>query len=522
MFAFAVWDRDREELFVARDQFGIKPLYYSERNGRFAFASEIKAILQIPGFERRLDDAALDQFLTFLWVPDPATAFAGIRKLPAGHYATYRNGRLDIQQYWDLAMPRRDHDYAATEDELVDECRSRFETAVARQMLSDVPVGAFLSAGIDSSSIVAAMSKSSAEPVSTYTIGFADKYRRGETHIDDPEVAARTAAYFGCRHTAIVVEPDVVDLLPRLIWHMDEPVADPAILTAYIVCREARKSSTVMLSGIGGDELFAGYRKHVAWQLGETWRRVPAVVRHGMLEPAIEALPVMRGTPLKGPVRLLKKLARSASLSPQQAFLAQSVYCSERLKQALLTPELAVASERHNAMAVHDAYFDRVRDADFVNQMLYVDTKSFMVSLNLTYNDKMSMASSVEVRVPFLDVEFAEWVAAAVPPSQKLKGRSTKHLLRRAMAPVLPAEVLAQKKAGFTAPLDYWLAYDLREMVDDLLGETAVKRRALFNPAAVRTLIDEQRSGRRDWTYQIWQLLTLELWHQAFIDGKAA
>jgi asparagine synthase (glutamine-hydrolysing) len=268
--------------------------------------------------------------------------------------------------------------------------------------------------------------------------------------------------------------------------------------------------------------LFAGYRKHVAWRLGESWRRVPAVVRHNVFEPAIEALPMMRGTPFKGPVRLLKKLARSASLSPQQAFLAQSVYCSERLKESLLVPELARELAGHDAMAVHDAHFGRVKDADFLNQMLYVDTKAFMTSLNLTYNDKMSMASSVEVRVPFLDIEFAQWVASVVPPGQKLKGRSTKHLLRRAMAPVLPAEVLSQKKAGFTAPLDHWLAYDLREMIDDALGESAVRRRGLFNPAAVRTLVEDQRAGRQDWSYQIWQLLTIELWHQVFVDRKTS
>jgi asparagine synthase (glutamine-hydrolysing) len=518
MFAFAIWDEEAKELFLARDHFGIKPLYYCHQGLRFAFASEVKALLEIPEMPRSMNLRALNQYLTFLWVPDPLTMFDQIVKLPAGHFAAYRDGELRIEQYWDLEFPDADHEYVTNEADLANELRERFTASVKSQLLSDVPLGSFLSAGLDSSSIVAAMSQVSSAPPRTYTIAFPAKYRRGEVTFDDTDVARRTANHFGCDHTEIVVEPDVVDLLPKLVWHMDEPVADPAIIAAYLVNREARKTVTVLLSGVGGDELFAGYRKHAAYGLAQKYQRIPGALREKLIEPLVMALPSMRGTSVKGHVRLAKKMARSASLSPQDYFLMNSTYLTEDQKAWLCTPRVRETIDGDGSWSRHLDYFEQVSGADFLNQMLYLDTKAFMVSLNLTYNDKMSMASSVEVRVPFLDWELAEWVASNVAPSLKLHGMTTKHILREAMRSLLPGEVLEQKKAGFGAPADYWLANDLREMVDDLLSESNVKRRGLFDPAAVDLLVDEQRSGRHDWSAQVWQLFSLELWMQAFLD----
>jgi len=522
MFAFAIWDDERKELFLARDHFGIKPLYYCHQGGRLGFASEIKALLEIPEMPRRMNLKALNQYLTFLWVPDPLTMFDQIVKLPAGHSALYRDGDFRVEQYWDLKFPAAGHEFKANEAELAAELRERFTASVKSQLLSDVPLGSFLSAGLDSSSIVAAMSQVSNTPARTYTIAFPNKYRRGEVTLDDTDVARRTATHFGCDHTEIVVEPDVVDLLPKLVWHMDEPVADPAIIAAYLVNREARKTVTVLLSGVGGDELFAGYRKHAAYDLAQKYQRIPGALREKIIEPLVMALPPMRGTSIKGHVRLAKKMARSGSLSPRDYFLMNSTYLTEDQKESLYAAGVRESINGDGSWSRHMDYFEQVRGADFLNQMLYLDTKAFMVSLNLTYNDKMSMASSVEVRVPFLDRELAEWVASKVPPSLKLHGRTTKHILREAMRPLLPAEVLEQKKAGFGAPADYWLANDLTEMVDDLLSESNLKSRGLFDPAAVRLLVDEQRIGRQDWSAQVWQFLTLELWMQAFIDQHAA
>ncbi len=521
MFAFAICDLrgSSPKLFLARDHFGIKPLYYCERSGKLAFASEVKALLEVPGIEATMSREALDQYLTFLWVPDPLTMFEGIRKLPAGHYAVWQSGELTIKQYWDLTFPPAEHRFERRQGELAQEIRERFCASVAQQMVSDVPIGAFLSAGLDSSSIVAAMARK--HPVRTYTITFPEKYRVGETTIDDPAVPRSFASQLGCEHHEIVVEPDVVDLLPKLTWHMDEPTADPAIITAYLVCREARKQSTVLLSGVGGDELFAGYRKHAAHAWAEEYRRVPSMVRAGA-ERALFALPGFRGTRMKGPVRLAKKMARSASLSPTEAFIRNGTYLDGDQRADLYAP--GWQSSNGDPAARHRTAFGKVSHAEFLNQMLYLDTKIFMTTLNLTYNDKMSMASSVEVRVPFLDRQLAEFVAWNIPPRWKLKGKwrpVTKYIFREAMRSMLPEEVLQQPKAGFAAPVDYWLAHDLRPMVDDLLSENQVRKRGLFRPEVVRRYVDEHRRGAEDWSMQIWQLLTLEIWSQVFLDGGA-
>jgi asparagine synthase (glutamine-hydrolysing) len=531
MFAFAICDlrSGTPTLFMARDHFGVKPFYYFHEGKRFAFASEIKALLQVPGIEAELDPASLHQYLTFLWVPDPKTMFRSILKLPAGHYATLRNGELKITQYWDLTFPPASQTYIRSEADLAADIRWRFRRSVEAQMVSDVPIGAFLSAGLDSSSIVAMMCRAATrgatvgQPIRTYTITFPSKYRVGETTLDDPEVATRLARHLGCENHRIVVEPDVTDLLPRLVWHMDEPTADPAIITAYLVCREARKEATVLLSGVGGDELFAGYRKHVAHYWAQAYGRVPSIARRAA-EAGLAALPNLRGTSLKGRLRLAKKMGRSASFNSIDRFITNCTYLDADQKSGLYSSAMMAEASASDPSGRHRDAFDRVGDADFLHQMLYLDTKIFMASLNLSYNDKMSMASSVEVRVPFLDRELAEFVAWNIPPEMKLKGflrPTTKYIFRKAMAGILPREVLQQPKAGFAAPVDYWLAHDLKEMVDDLLSPAQVAQRGLFQPAAVQRYIDEHRSGRQDWSMQLWQFLTLELWMQTFLDGGA-
>jgi asparagine synthase (glutamine-hydrolysing) len=525
MFAVAICDlrSATPSLFMARDHFGIKPFYYAHRGNRLAFASEIKALLQVPGIDAELDPEALHQYLTFLWVPDPGTMFRGIHKFPAGHYAIFREGRLQLTKYWDLTFPSAGAVYPRSEDELAEEIRERFRGSVKAQMISDVPIGAFLSAGLDSSSIVAMMARASRQPVRTYTVTFPSKYRVGENALDDPEVATRLARRLGFENHRLVLEPDVADLLPRLAWHMDEPTADPAIIPAYLVCREARKQATVLLSGVGGDELFAGYRKHSAHYWAEAYQRIPAAARR-LIAGTVAGMPSLRGTAVKGSVRMMKKMTRSASLSPVERFMMNCTYLDAEQKSALYSP--AFGSQRLEDPAVrHRESFAQVKDSDFLNQMLYLDTKIFMTSLNLTYNDKMSMASSVEVRVPFLDRELAEFVAWNVPPKMKLKGvfrPTTKYIFRKAMEDILPREVLSQPKAGFAAPIDYWLAHDLKEMTDDLLSETRIRERGLFRPETVRAFVDQHRRGAQDWSMQIWQLLTLEIWMQTFLDGSAA
>jgi asparagine synthase (glutamine-hydrolysing) len=518
MFSFAICDlrESSARLFLARDHFGVKPMYYSLNSGRLAFASEAKALLEVEGIQARIDLDTLHQYLAFLWVPDPKTLFEGIFKLPAGHRAVFCDGRLEISEYWDLSFPPEDHKFLIPEEHLVHEIRERFRYSVEQQMVSDVPLGSFLSAGLDSSSVVAMMCQRAKKPLRTYTITFPANYRKGENTLDDPAVAARLARHLGCENRQIVVEPDVASLLPKLCWHMDEPTADPAILAAYLVCREAARDVTVLLSGVGGDELFAGYRKYVA----HYWAQLaPRFVKNSAAKLA-SSLPNLRGSSLKGHARLVKKMLRSASADPEDRFIRNGTYLDPTQTAALLSQAMN-AEVQGRPDREHFARFEHVQNADFLNQMLYLDTKIFMASLNLTYTDKMSMASSVEVRVPFLNRELAEFVAWNVPPRLKLKGKlfpSTKHILRKAMSGILPTEVLEQPKAGFAAPTDYWLANDLREMTDDLLSASRVRDRALFRPEAVTKFVDEHRSGKQDWSMQIWQFLTLELWMQNFLD----
>jgi asparagine synthase (glutamine-hydrolysing) len=524
MFAFAICDlrSTTPELFLARDHFGVKPFYYAQFGRRFAFASEIKALLEVPGIEAELDPESLHQYLTFLWVPEPKTMFRGIHKLPASHSATFRDGQLQITKYWDLAFPPADAVYPRSEPELAEEIYDRFRHSVEAQMVGDVPIGAFLSAGLDSSSIVAMLARATRQPLRTYTITYPPKHRLGENALDNPDVPARLASRLGFENQQIIVQPDVAGLLPRLIWHMDEPVADPAIIAAYLVCREAHKQTTVLLSGVGGDELFAGYRRHSAHYWAQAYQQIPSPWRR-WIEVSLTSLPNLRGTRAKGRVRLAKKMARSASLPPAERFVANCTYLGAQQKAALYTPAFSDEVSDFDPSVRHWASFEKVRDTDFLNQMLYLDTKIFMPSLNLNYNDKMSMASSVEVRVPFLDRELAEFVAWNVPPSVKLKGLLrpiTKHIFREAMRDVLPEEVLKQPKAGFAAPVDYWLSHDLKEMVDDLLSESRVRQRGLFRHEAVCAYVNEHRRGKHDWSMQIWQFLTLELWMQTFLDCR--
>jgi len=522
IFAFAIWDSREQTLFLARDHFGVKPLYYCRRGDQFTFASEIKAFFALPGFEARPDSDALYQYLSMLWAPDPHTAFAGVLKLPAGHYAVWKAGALEVKQFWDLQFPAAGQYPKLSEQALAEEVRSRFFASVKSQLLSDVPVGAFLSAGLDSSGIVSAMAQQTSAPVKTFTIGFPPDYVRGEVMMDDISVAKRTAAYLGCEHTEIIVRPDVVDLLPKLIYYMDEPTADPQILISYLVCKEASKHVTVLLSGIGGDEIFGGYRKYRAHQLARYYRSIPGFLRRHCIEPVVEALPTFRGTAAKGYVRLLKKMVRIGSLPPRERFLNNSCYLDAAQLHDLCTEDFLAGVRHLRPFREHEADFAKVESADFLNQMLYVDTKTFMVSLNLMVADKTSMASSVEARVPFLDWEFAQWVASNVPPQLKLKGGITKYIYRQALQSSIPPEVLRQKKAGFTAPIDMWLANDLKTFLRDTLSQDRLKRHGIFKPAAIEKMLHEQSTGVKDWTYPIWQVLTLELWMEQFLHTGAS
>lgn len=512
MFAFGIWDRRNESLFLARDRLGIKPLYWAQTPVGFAFASEIKALLAIPGFETEPDPEALDQFLTFLWVPDPGTAFRGVHKLPPGHHLTLRNGALTIAGYWDLVF---DEDNTASEEEWIDKLRAQIGRSVRGQLASDVPLGAFLSGGLDSSTVVALMSGGAADPPVTFTCGFKPEDLRYDILEDDVKFARLVGRRFSTDYHEEFLEPDVVDLLPKLVYHMDEPIADPAIITSYLVCRAARSRLTVLLSGMGGDEVFAGYPRHAAVRVADVYNLIPEFISR----PVVGALPGARPGRLTALFRNTKKLARSAALPQRERYLGFGTYFTQAEKGELYSPAFRDATRGFDPYSAHNAYFDRVSSQDFVNQMLYVDMKTYLPCLNLTYTDKTSMAASTEVRVPLLDHELVE-LAARVPARLKLKGLNGKYILKRAAEAWLPREVINRRKAGFSAPIRAWLARDLKGLVDEMLSEKRIRARGYFDPAYVRRMIQENASGREDNNLKLFQLLTLEYWHEVFFDRR--
>ncbi len=511
IFAFAVWDTELRELFLARDRLGIKPLYYAEAGGVFAFASEIKAMLPVLPPTRLRPEAVAD-YLTFLWVPDPDTAFDGIWKLPPGHFASYRDGRLTIKQYWDLTFDVEER----SEAEWVAVVREAVGAAVRRQMVSDVPIGSFLSGGVDSSAIVAEMA-SAAGNVSTYTIGFTAADLAHETVPDDVRYARTMGEFPGVEYHEQILDPNVVELLPKAIYHLDEPVADPAAISTYLVCSAAREQLTVILSGMGGDEVFAGYPRYLADRIAGVADALPLAARRRIESLVARHVTLGRPGRLRGPRRDLMKLMRGIAADPAERYLTYCSYYRPDELPKILSPDLRAAIGDHDPFRRHRDYFARVAGEDWLNRLLYVDAKTFLPCLNLTYTDKMSMAASTEVRVPLLDDELVA-LAARIPTDLKLRRFRRKYVFKRSMEGVLPSDVIWRRKAGFGAPLRSWLVGELKPMVEDLLSPESVRARGLFDPREVQRLVRANEAGSEDNAMRLWELLTLELWQQTFLD----
>jgi asparagine synthase (glutamine-hydrolysing) len=454
----------------------------------------------------------MDQFMTFLWTPHPKTILQGVHKLNPGHYLKYRRGSIEVIQYWDLEFQE---ETATSEDEWIDRLREQIARSVRAQLISDVPLGAFLSGGIDSSTIVALMSQRGdlAEAVTTYSFGFSRDDLRYDIIEDDLKYSRLAGETFKTDYHESLLDPGVIELLPKLVYHLDEPIADPAVITSYLICRTAREKLTVLLSGMGGDEVFAGYPRHIAVKLADAYNLIPSFISG----PVVSTLPGSRPGRLNALFRNTKKLARSAALPERERYLGFGTYFNQDEKDRLYSTSLADATRNFDPYAAHRRYFERVSGQDFVNQMLYVDLKTFLPCLNLAYTDKTSMAASTEVRVPLLDHELIE-LTARIPARLKIKGLTRKYILKRAAEAWLPREIINRRKAGFSAPVRAWLVRDLREMVEDLLSESNIRRRGYFEYSAVRSLIDDNLSGREDNALKVFQLLSLELWHRAFID----
>lgn len=528
MFAIAVCDtrpmpgRSGPEVTLARDRFGIKPLYFHAVNGRLVFASEVKGLLAAPGIVRATNLAAIPAFLRFLYVPGPLTMFAGIEKLAPGSFLQWRDGRHSVTSYWDLTFTPGP---ARPQAELAEELRAILDRAVRRNLVSDVPLGVFLSGGLDSTTIAAFANAAGAGSLDAFTIGFREGDARLEQSSDDSAFARRVAQRYGLRLHEVLLEPDVAQLLQKVVYHLDEPMADPAALATHTICAAATGHLKVLLSGQGADEVFAGYRTYWLATTSRLLAHIPSPVLGGLGRAAAHAIGRLGGRlpnpgkPLAAE-RYLLRLFEGAGLAPGERFVRQHAHLTGAEIGDLLSPELADQVGMIDADAAHLHYFDAHPNDDYLSRMMYVDCKTFLPEQNLAYSDKLSSANSIEVRVPFLDNEVVEFMAH-VPSNLKLRRFETKRLLKMAVTGIVPEQVIKRSKAGFGAPIRAWLRSDLVDMVDDLLSADRVAARGFFRPAAVRRLVEDQRSGRVDRPFPVWALLTLELWMQCFMDSAA-
>lgn len=525
IFAFAIWDLNRQELWIFRDRMGVKPLYYAQVGERLYFASEVKALLAVDEIKVSIDPLALCQYLSYLYIPNPTSLFKSIFKLPPGNSLRWKRGSIQIETYWDLTYGNY---FEESEDVLAERLRKLLIEATSRQLISDVPVGFFLSGGLDSSALVACASEVHAGPLRCYSIAYKEEHGRFEQSSDDAQYARQVASHFGAQFREIVVDPDVANILPKVVWHLDDPVADPAAISTYLICKEAASEATVMISGQGADEVLAGYRVHRAHKTSAMLRLIPRKVREEMGPAWLKWLAAHKDKAVgisPGLVmafaRFSEKMLATSGLEPREQYASLRSYWKDDALRGLLSNEINNSTPGWSHRDAYMKSFDKIAGQDIINQMLYVDAKTFLPDLNLAYSDKLSMACSIEVRVPFLDNEVVEFLQR-VPPSLKIKGMTQKYILRRAMKDMLPKGVLQRRKAGFGLPIRSWLKNELREMTGDLLSEDRIKRRGLFDSGAVAKMIHDHRTGERDYTFPLWSLLTLELWFQAFVDDRRA
>jgi asparagine synthase (glutamine-hydrolysing) len=512
MFALALWDELEGRLLLARDRLGIKPLYYAESDGSLAFASEVRSVLTSGILQPRVNESALPSYLRLLWVPDPLCLFQGIRKLEPGHYLTWDDGNAQIHRYWDVPEPEG----AISIEEASGRLRASLDRAVQRQLRADVPVGVLLSGGLDSTSILA-FAAGHAASVQTYSIRFSDRDRARDGALDDSYYARLAAREFATKHTEIVLDPDVASLLPRMVRHLEDPVADPAAINTFLICQSARGTSTVLLSGAGADELFGGYRKYVACLLAEDYRKLPGFLRRGVLEPMAKGLPVSVGGVGLRSVRFAKKFLQHAGRDFLDRFLGYSTYYTDSELGEFLGFGPVPGREHLGLEPLVRAWEGR-RTEDLVDRMTYLDLKYYLPGLGLAYADKASMAASVEVRVPLLDDEIVDLVAK-LPGEFRVTRTETKRVLRRAVRGRIPSAILNRPKAPFAAPIRSWMRDGCLPMVQDLLAPSRVRSRGLVNPAMVERMVVEQDRGEEDHSLRIWALLTLETWMQEFIDN---
>lgn len=505
MFGFAVWDARQRRLFVARDRLGIKPLYFTQAGGTVIFASEIKAILQHPAVQVELNVDALNNYLSLKYVPAPQTIFSGIRSLPPGCSVTCDSNGVRVRRYWDLSFANRSNRQLREED-YADQLETLLKECVQQHLMSDVPFGAFLSGGVDSSTIVALMSQYLNEPVKTYSVGFEGD---GEAFSELPYARIVAKKCHTDHHEVIIRPSHLAELAEKIVWHLDQPLAEHATLANYMVAGLAARDVKMVLTGEGGDELFAGYARYAGERFSPLFRAIPKPVTSLALG-VCSRLPGMRR----------KKLALFALSQPDEIsrFVNWFPLFNSEMKHSLLSGELKESLSGYDADHVFAEHLSRTDALEPLNRMLYVDTKLWLPDLLLARGDKMSMAVSLEARVPLLDHKLVEF-AASLPQHLKLRNLTRKYLLKKVAKAWLPSEILHRKKQGFPMPASSWLRKEARAFMRDILSASALRRRGLFHPPFVEKLMSEHEKGFADHGGLLWGLMNVELWQRIFTDS---
>jgi len=501
MFAFALWDSNRRRLFLARDRMGIKPLFYSYEPGRrIVFGSEIKALLKA-GVGREPDYQALYDYLSLMYVPTPATAYAAVRKLPPGSWLTCSPDGVRTGQYWDIPLPpegSENHPSGDYEEQLLD----LIQAATRRHMIADVPVGALLSGGLDSTAVTAIMAAKLQIPVKTFTIGF------DYESYDESAEARLVAQTLGTDHQEQRVHPGMIRSIPELLNMFDEPFADYSAIPTFLVSEIAARRVKVVLTGDGGDEVFAGYPTHVAYKVARIFRRIPRPIRDRLIAPAVMALPTSMER-ISFDYKA-KRFVTGVDLPLEKGHYWWKVIFDEQEKARLLSPDF-ISMGFEDSFRVFDRHFQVAREAHPLNRLLYVDAKTFLLDDNLTKVDRMTMANSLEARLPLLDYKLVEHMAL-MPPKLKTRLFQTKVLLRKAVRSLLPPEIRRGKKRGFTPPLPFWIKRELKEFILDSLSETRLRATGLLNERYCAGLVNDHLAGKKDNNREIWTLLGLTNW----------
>lgn len=508
MFVFAIWDEKEKTLFIARDRVGKKPLLYSHlTNGDLIFGSEFTALLAHPEISREVDYEAIDAYLSYLCVPAPLTAFKQIRKLEPGHYLIWKDGQIETKRYW---LPNFSNKIKISEEEAIEETTRIVRESTRLRMISEVPLGAFLSGGVDSSTVVALMAQESSQPVKTFSIGFE------EQDFSELVYAKKVAEHVGAEYHEFIVKPDALEVLPKLVEHYGEPYADSSAIPTYYVSKETRKYVTVALNGDGGDESFAGYERYAAMRIAEKYHKIPHALRKIFVESAIDLIPTSEIK--RSRARDLKRFVKAASLPRVERYFRWVSAIDRQSKNELYTKEFSAKFDTDvNASAHIEKWFAKANGSGILDATLLTDQMTYLPNDLLVKVDIASMANSLEARSPFLDHKVIEF-AASLPENLKMKRMETKSLLKKVAARLVPREVIYRKKMGFGVPIGHWFRTSMKDFVREILLSEKSLSRGIVRPEMMKKYVEEHIGSERDYTHQIWTLLMLELWFQRFID----